>query len=93
MSTKVPRLTHWAVAKAQVGLSYLFLLGFFAAIGGQGLGYFKVDITSELKDVLMLVMSFWFMRQRVSGEDAPSTDTVANPPAPAPTATTEVKTS
>lgn len=59
-------LTHRVAGRAQVGLSYFFLAGFFALATAQGLGYLKLDVVGELKDVLMLVMSFWFMRQRES---------------------------
>lgn len=61
-------MTHRTAANAQVGLSYFFLTGFFLLVGLQGLGYIKFDVIGSLKDVLMLVMSFWFMRQRTSAE-------------------------
>lgn len=64
---------------AQIGLSYCFLLGFFVMVAMQGLGYLKIDVVGELKDVLMLVMSFWFMRQRET------TNHPIQPVAPAPT--------
>ena len=79
---KVPSLTHWAVAKAQVGLSYVFLLGFFGVLIAQGLGYIKIDIASELKDGLMLVLYFWFQRQRTSGDEPDAKDPIANPTQP-----------
>lgn len=76
---KSPTMTHRTAANAQVGLSYLFLLGFFAMAACQGLGYLKIDVIGALKDVLMLVMSFWFMRQRVSGDEPNPTQ--PDPPA------------
>lgn len=79
---KVPGLTHWIVATAQVGLSYFFLAGYFTLLILQGLGIFKADISGKLEDVLMLVMSFWFMRQRVSGDEPPKDDP-KNPQLPA----------
>ncbi len=70
MSNKIHSgMTHTTVANAQVVLSILFLLGFFSMMTLEGLGYFKVNVTNNLREVLMLVMSFWFMRQRVSGDD------------------------
>ena len=68
-------LTHKKAANAQVGLSYLFLIGFFLLAAAQGLGYLKLDMIGELKDVLMLVMSFWFMRQRTTGNPVPNEPT------------------
>ena len=60
------RLSHHMVATAQVGLSYLFLAGFFACVILYGLGYFKNDIMTVLTAGLQLMLSFWFMRQRTS---------------------------
>lgn len=82
---KVPRLSHWAVAKAQVGLSYLFLLGFFGVLLLEGLGYIKNNVSNNLREVLMLVMSFWFMRARTSGDEPdPTPDPTSPPPAAKP---------
>lgn len=78
---KVSRMSHWAVAKAQVIISILFLMGFFGAVTLEGLGYFKVNVSNNLREVLMLVMSFWFMRQRVSGDD-PSEQSHPHPSTP-----------
>ena len=68
-----PLMPHLKAANAQVGLSYAFLFGFFSMAAFQGLGYLKIDAIGGLKGVLMLVMSFWFMRQRNSGDDPPPT--------------------
>lgn len=70
MATKP--LTHTIAGRAQVGLSYFFLAGFFALATAQGLGYLKLDIIGELKDIVTLVMSFWFMRQRESTAETPA---------------------
>jgi hypothetical protein len=64
-------MSHKTAAYAQIGLSYFFLAGFFASLVLQGLGYLKLDVLGGLKDVLMLVMSFWFMRQRTTGDEPP----------------------
>jgi hypothetical protein len=89
---RIPKLTHWAVAKAQVGLSYLFLLGFFAELTLVALGRAKIDVTSELKEGVMLILFFWFQRQRASGEDPEPNDPNAVPGTPAnPTPTETVK--
>jgi hypothetical protein len=66
MKKYIGELWHITVANAQVGITYFFLAGFFAMIGLQGAGVFKIDVTTKLNDVLMLVMSYWFMRQRTS---------------------------
>lgn len=76
---KIPAMTHRMAASAQVGLSYAFLVGFFAMAALQGLGYMKIDAIGALKDVLMLVMSYWFMRQRTSGDEPPIPTTPDNP--------------
>lgn len=54
------RLTAWA----QVGLSYLIIGGYLAIKVGEGLGYIKD--ASDLKEIVMLVAAYWFMRQRQS---------------------------
>lgn len=60
------KLSHHAVATAQVGLSYFFLAGFFACIAGVGLGYLKGDVLTILGSGVQLILAFWFMRQRTS---------------------------
>lgn len=67
------KLPHKAVAEAQVGLSYLIFAGYFGVILGEGLKYLSPGTAGSLKDVIMLVAAFWFMRQRVS--DPPTTPT------------------
>lgn len=56
------RLTAWA----QVGLSYLIVGGYLAIKVAEGLSYIK-DV-SDMKEIVMLVAAFWFMRQRQSTE-------------------------
>ena len=53
-------------ALAQVGLSYLIVVGYLAIKVAEGLGYIKD--ASDLKEIVMLVAAFWFMRQRQSSE-------------------------
>lgn len=53
------------IAKTQRNLSYLFLLGFFAMLVLQGMGW--VDIELDLKEMVMLVLTFWFLRARPNG--------------------------
>lgn len=60
------RLSHHAVATAQAGLSYLIVVGYFGIIVGEGAKYLTPGTASSLKDVVMLVAAFWFMRQRQS---------------------------
>jgi hypothetical protein len=72
---KIPTMTHIGIAGAQVIITILFLLGFFALAVMEGLGWFKVSLINNLREVLMLVMSFWFMRQRNS-VDSNKEDTV-----------------
>jgi len=57
-------LTHRIAGRHQVGLSYFFLAGFFTCVILQGFGYLKTDITHDLATMAMLVLSFWFNRQR-----------------------------
>ena len=53
-------------ALAQVGLSFLIIAGYLAIKVAEGLGYIK-DV-SDMKEIVMLVAAFWFMRQRQSSE-------------------------
>lgn len=74
------QMTHRQSRGAQIGLSYFFLAGFFVMATLQGFGYLKLDVIGELKDVLMLVMSFWFMRQRETTEEAKRPTDPTQPP-------------
>jgi hypothetical protein len=49
-------------AIAQVSLSFLIILGFFGIKIAEGLGYLK-DV-GDMNEMLMLVLFFWFQRQR-----------------------------
>lgn len=60
------KLSHHAVATAQVGLSYLIIAGYFGIIAGEGMKYLSAGTASGLKDLVVLVGAFWFMRQRAS---------------------------
>lgn len=74
-------LTHRTAAFAQVGLSYFFLAGFFAALLAEGLGYIKLDVMGQLAPMAMLVLSFWFQRQRESAEPQAAPPTTPAVPA------------
>jgi hypothetical protein len=76
-------LTHRAAGRAQVGLSYFFLGGFFAALGAEGLGYIKMDIMGQLAPMAMLVLSFWFQRQRETTDAVTNVSDHPNPTTPA----------
>lgn len=60
------KLPHSVVASAQVGLSYLIFIGYFGVVIGEGMKLVTPGTASGLKDLIMLVAAFWFMRQRVS---------------------------
>ena len=81
-------MTHRRAGNAQIGLSYFFLTGFFTVLILEGLGFIKVNVSNNLREVLMLVMSFWFMRQRVTGDEPeqPSPPSAAVPTQPPPAA-------
>lgn len=49
-------------ARAQVGLSFLIVLGYFGIKIAEGLGYLKG--VGDMNEMLMLVLFFWFQRQR-----------------------------
>jgi hypothetical protein len=49
-------------ARAQVGLSFLIVLGYFGVKVAEGLGYLKE--VGDMNEMLMLVLFFWFQRQR-----------------------------
>jgi hypothetical protein len=63
-------LTHRKARSAQVGLSYFFLTGFFIITVMEGLGRFKISLLNQMIPITMLVMSFWFQRQRSSTDEA-----------------------
>lgn len=86
MNTPAPTkpLTHRVAGRAQVGLSYFFLSGFFAVVAAQGLGYLKTDMLSQLSPIVMLVMTFWFQRQRTSVDDPHQTNPTTAPQAQEP---------
>lgn len=65
------KLSHHAVATAQVGLSYLIFVGYFGVVVGEGMKLVTAGTASGLKDLIMLVAAFWFMRQRVSDPPIP----------------------
>jgi len=69
------KLSHHAVATAQVGLSYLIVIGYLGVIVATGAKYLAQDTASNLKDVLFLVATFWFQRQRTSDPPNPPTET------------------
>lgn len=62
------KLSHHAVATAQVGLSYLIIVGYLGIIAAEGGKYLSPGTASSLKDVVMLVAFFWFQRQRTSAD-------------------------
>lgn len=89
MATLTP-MTHRKAGNAQVGLSYFFLTGFFVVLILEGVGYIKANVSNNLREVLMLVMSFWFMRQRdSSAEHTPPNPTPPPAPVAAPTLQTQ----
>ena len=55
-------------ARAQIGLSFFFIAGFFATLAGEGLGYIKAGTADNLREGVLLVLFFWFQRQRQSPE-------------------------
>lgn len=50
-------------AETQARLSYFIIGGYFALKLLQGLGWIS-DTGADIKEVLMLVAAFWFMRSR-----------------------------
>lgn len=57
-------------AKAQIGLSYLIVAGYFGIHVATGLEYMKP--VGDMNEMLMLVLFFWFQRTRNSGvQNAP----------------------
>lgn len=51
------------IAETQAKLSYLIVAGYFGLKILEGL-HWLTPVSSDLKEVLMLVGAFWFMRQR-----------------------------
>lgn len=49
-------------ARAQVGLSFLIVAGYFGIKVAEGLGFIKG--IGDMNEMLMLVLFFWFQRQR-----------------------------
>lgn len=50
-------------ADTQARLSYLFLIGYFSLKVLEGLKWVE-PISADLKEALMVVLLFWFMRSR-----------------------------
>lgn len=65
------KLPHHVVASAQVGLSYLIFIGYFGVVVGEGMKLVTAGASGGLKDLIMLVAAFWFMRQRASDPPTP----------------------
>lgn len=86
-STERLKLSHRVIAHAQVGLSYFFIAGFLAAIAAEGAGYLKAGTAQTLREGALLILFFWFQRQR-SSEDTPAapltTPVLTHAPLPAP---------
>lgn len=83
----INNLTHRKARSAQVGVTYFFLAGCFGLIAMQEMGYFKAgsaDIIPQIIPLMMLVLSFWFQRQRTSVDDPPAPPRVVQPPLPQP---------
>ena len=77
------------IAHTQAWLSYLFVGGFFLLRILEGAGWLVLDDDNTIVQALMLVLAFWFMRERgAKPEDvAPPgttsttvTETVKTPP-------------
>lgn len=80
----IQAMWHWTVANAQVGITYFWLAIFAGLALMEGLGLFKISLINQTIPITMLVMSFWFQRQRESGAgkpDVPSTPAVPTSPA------------
>lgn len=91
--------TDRMIAVAQIGLSVLFLLGYFLVLILFMLGYAKIpqDYKEAFAGLLSLmtgggltVLYFWFQRARGAGIPDPVTTTITTqtPPPPAPQTTT-----
>lgn len=61
-------------ARAQIGLSYFFLAGFFGVLAAEGLGHLKAGTAQTLREGVLLILFFWFQRQRTSEPDVPTTE-------------------
>lgn len=59
-------------AKAQRNITYLWLIGFFALVTLQGLGYLK-NIPNDIYTLTAVVLFFWFQRTRAQTPD-PNTE-------------------
>jgi hypothetical protein len=59
-------------ARTQAGLSYLIIGGYFGILIGEGMKYLTPGTASGLKDIIMLVAAYWFMRQRNPAEEKPT---------------------
>lgn len=75
------QISHREAATAQIGLSILFLLGYFGVLAAILFGYISTPV--EYKEALIAllgvitggvgtILSFWFSRQRSTGNEADS---------------------
>lgn len=85
------------IAMAQIGLSVLFLVGYFLVIILFMLGHARipVDYKEAFAGLLSLmtgggltILYFWFQRTRLGGVPDPVSITTETPPPPAPQTTT-----
>ncbi len=61
-------------ATAQRNITYLWLVGFFAIMAGQGLGFLK-NIPNDVYTLTAVVLFFWFQRTRSQERPDPATTT------------------
>lgn len=61
-------------ATAQRNITYIWLIGFFGIMLGQGIGYLK-NIPNDVYTLTAVVLFFWFQRTRAPIPD-PTTTTV-----------------
>ncbi len=60
--------------RAQRNITYLWLIGFFGIMLGQGLGLLK-NIPNDVYTLTAVVLFFWFQRTRNTDKPDPSTTT------------------
>lgn len=61
-------------ATAQRNITYLWLVGFFAIITAQGLGYLR-NVPNDVYTLTAVVLFFWFQRTRAQEKPDPTTTT------------------
>ena len=79
---KRPHSLDYGIATAQLILSLIIIVGFFGMIVARSIGWLSMDF--DIKEIVMVVVTFWFMRNRPPSGAEPGATSDATPAQDAP---------